>query len=172
MARVDRVSRGFLVLSEEDAQVLYWGRYYGRPLGSAKPRKGEKLSPLKLSRHEVIYLQNNSEVEVYDGRKRIRLTPPSGKAGQTYAVYADLRNSGFIVRSGLKFGATFACYVKGPGIDHAPFLVQVVSEDTKLSGLEVIRAGRLSHGIRKNFVFAAVDKTGKTTYLTLSWVKP
>ncbi|MEM3670497.1 MAG: tRNA-intron lyase [Thermoprotei archaeon] len=171
MLRVMRVSGAYFVFAEDDAHSLYWGRYFGRPLGSAKPKPEDKLSPLKLSKHEVLYLQERREIRAYDGDSEVRVPAPRGRQLLAYRVYKDLRDRGFVVRSGLKFGATFACYERGPGIDHAPFLVQVVSADTKLSGIEVIRAGRLSHGIRKNFVFATADKEKGAVYLTLSWVR-
>jgi len=160
-----------MVFDEGDANTLYWGRYFGRPVNTSKPRQGDKLAPLRLSRYEALYLLEKNEIEVYRGLKKTKPTPFRGRSATTYLVYKDLRERGLIVRSGLKFGATFAVYLKGPGIDHAPFLVQVVADDYKLTGVEVIRAGRLSHGIKKNFVFASVDKQGRPAYATLSWVK-
>jgi tRNA-intron endonuclease len=171
MVRVERVDGGYIVFDEESAKRLYWGKYFGRPVNTSKPKEGDKLAPLRLSRYEALYLLEKNEIEVYSGPKKTKPTAFRGRSATTYLVYKDLREKGLIVRSGLKFGATFAVYLKGPGLDHAPFLVQVVPDDCKLTGVEVIRAGRLSHGIKKNFVFASVDKQGRLAYATLSWVK-
>lgn len=157
-----------MVFDEEDAKSLYWGEYFGRPVNNPKPKLGDKLAPMRLSKHEVRYLLEQRRIALVDGEK---VASPKGRGSLTYAVYKDLRSKGLIVRSGLKFGATFAVYIKGPGIDHAPFLVQVVQEDYRLTGIEIIRAGRLSHGARKRFVFATLVDGKKPIYITLRWVK-
>jgi len=121
MVRIERVDGGYMVFDEGDANTLYWGRYFGRPVNTSKPRQGDKLAPLRLSRYEALYLLEKNEIEVYRGLKKTKPTPFRGRSATTYLVYKDLRERGLIVRSGLKFGATFAVYLKGPGIDHAPF---------------------------------------------------
>ena len=40
--------------------------------------------------------------------------------GEKYLVYRMLRDSGFVVAPGIKFGSDFAVYQHGPGLDHAP----------------------------------------------------
>jgi tRNA-intron endonuclease len=167
MIAVSKSGNAYFVYDEKDCITLYWNRYFGKPVNLAKPKPGDRLSPLRLSRTEVLYLSEKGEVTV-EGAKR-RIVPPP-RPSLVYNIYKDLRDSGFIVRSGLKFGATFAVYAKGPGIDHAPFLVQVISPKHRVTGVEVIRAGRLSHGIRKSFVFAT-EKRGGPVYITLRWVK-
>lgn len=171
MIRVERVGDAYLIFNEDDAKALYWGEYFGRPVNNPKPKAGDKLAPMRLSKHEVMYLLEKRRIVVVDGGKNVSIAKPKGLSSLTYAIYKDLRSKGLIVRSGLKFGATFAVYIKGPGIDHAPFLVQVVQEDYRLTGIEVIRAGRLSHGARKRFVFATVVEGKKPIYITLSWVR-
>ncbi|MEM0120976.1 MAG: tRNA-intron lyase [Thermoprotei archaeon] len=171
MIRVEKVGDAYLVFNEEDAKALYWGPYFGRPLNNPKPKVGDKLTPMRLSKYEALYLLEQGKVEVMTGNRKLSVTKPVGNGLVVYTIYKDLRYKGLIVRSGLKFGATFAVYIKGPGIDHAPFLVQVVPKTYRLSGIEVIRAGRLSHGTRKRFVFATVSEQGKPIYITLSWVK-
>jgi tRNA-intron endonuclease len=169
--KVEKVDSAYLVFDEKECESLYWNRYFGRPVNKQKPKLGDLLSPLRLSRIEVLYLVEKQEVVVYKQGRRIRLAQPTGRSELLYLIYKDLRERGFVVRSGIKFGATFAVYLKGPGIDHAPFLVQVIQPEHKLTGTEVIRAGRLSHGIRKSFIFATFDKETGPIYATLQWVK-
>lgn len=171
MICVERAGDAYLIFNEEDAKTLYWGEYFGRPVNNPKPKAGDRLAPMRLSKYEVLYLLEKQRITVVRGGKKVRVPEPKGLSALTYAIYKDLRSKGLIVRSGLKFGATFAVYIKGPGIDHAPFLVQVVQEDYRLTGIEVIRAGRLSHGARKRFVFATVIDGKKPIYITLRWVK-
>jgi tRNA-intron endonuclease len=171
MIRVEKSGDAFLIFNEEDSKKLYWGEYFGRSLNASKPKAGDKLSPMRLSKYEVLYLLEQQRIFVVSKGRKLNVPKPKGHEFLIYLVYRDLRSKGLIVRSGLKFGATFAVYTKGPGIDHAPFLIQVVPKDYRLTGIEIIRAGRLSHGARKKFVFATLESHKKPIYITLEWVK-
>jgi tRNA-intron endonuclease len=89
-----------------------------------------------------------------------------------FQVYEDLRNRGFVVRPGLKFGADFAVYRHGPGIDHSLFIVEVIAKSDEVSAIEVVRAGRLATSVRKRFVLATSNESGKVRYFVFSWIKP
>jgi tRNA-intron endonuclease len=89
-----------------------------------------------------------------------------------YHVYEDLRRRGFVVRPGLKFGADFAVYRQGPGIDHSLFIVEVIAKSDEVSAIEVVRAGRLATSVRKRFVLATASESGKVRYFVFSWIKP
>ena len=88
-----------------------------------------------------------------------------------YIVYKDFRERGYVVISGLKFGVDFAVYRKGPGLEHAPFLVDVIKSDSEISGDELVRAGRLATSVRKRFILALV-KDKKISYILFKWFKP
>jgi tRNA-intron endonuclease len=62
-------------------------------------------------------------------------------------------------------------YEHGPGIDHAPYLVQVIGEKEKLSATSVVLSGRLATTVRKQFIMAIVGHNGAPKYLTLEWWK-
>ena len=57
-------------------------------------------------------------------------------------VYKDIRNRGLIPRPGLKFGAYFAVYQKGPGIDHSHYVITTLEKGSELTAIELVRAGR------------------------------
>jgi tRNA splicing endonuclease len=85
-------------------------------------------------------------------------------------VYEDLRNKGYILKPGMKYGVTFMVYEYGPGLDHAPFLVDVLRKESFFSDLQIIRAGRLTHSVRKKLLIASVDlKTRKINYYLFEW---
>jgi tRNA-intron endonuclease len=71
----------------------------------------------------------------------------------------------------LKFGADFAVYQHGPGIDHSPFLVHVLSSSSKMPPIEMVRAGRLATTVRKKFIIATITSK-KAYYYAFSWFKP
>ncbi len=89
-----------------------------------------------------------------------------------YRVYKDLREKGYIVTPGIKFGADFAVYEHGPGIDHAPFIISVRTTKDMMGPFEVVRAGRLATTVRKQFIIAAPNKKSKQVdYLVFKWFK-
>lgn len=154
--------------------------YFGKPLGIRKPRASEFQPPIELAPYEALYLQEGGQLLVFDREGHsISPTELTQKLGAKYArfkdlyrVYKDLRTKGYIARSGMKFGADFAVYEYGPGIDHAPFLVQVLPVKSELDPIEIVRAGRLSHSVRKRFVIAAIDpESQEVTYYAFKWFK-
>jgi len=89
-----------------------------------------------------------------------------------YPVYKSLRNMGLVVRPGLKFGGDFTVYRHGPGIDHSLFVVHVFPWDEKRDPVELVKAGRLSHSVRKTFVLASIEADGTPAFLMLKWLRP
>ena len=85
--------------------------------------------------------------------------------------YNDFREKGYIVNPGIKFGCDFAVYQRGPGIDHAPFLVQVYNSNEYISSTDVVLAGRLAASVKKQFVLAIPRINKKVDYIALDWWK-
>ncbi len=88
-----------------------------------------------------------------------------------YLVYKNFRDKRYIVNPGIKFGCDFAVYQKGPGIDHAPYLVQVYNNKDSISTTGIVLAGRLSTTVRKQFILAISNGKDKVDYLALDWWK-
>lgn len=87
-----------------------------------------------------------------------------------YIVYKNFRDKGYIVNPGIKFGCDFAVYQKGPGIDHAPYLVQVYNKSDAMTSTGVVLAGRLARTVRKQFILA-IPSGKDVDYLALDWWK-
>jgi len=88
-----------------------------------------------------------------------------------YLVYKNFRDKGYIVNPGIKFGCDFAVYQKGPGIDHAPYLVQVYDNKDSISTTGIVLAGRLASTVKKQFILAIPNWKDKVDYLALDWWK-
>lgn len=132
--------RGAEVVSGGDA--LREARYgYG-----AREPDGED-DALFLSPVEAAYLDEIGVLEAPEAEADARLL----------AVYADLRDSGVCPRTGFKFGADFRVYEK-PDDDHAALLISSFERDACLPVVELSRAVRLAHGVRKRMVFALVEE--------------
>jgi|ECHnycMinimDraft_1075156.scaffolds.fasta_scaffold00005_9 tRNA-intron endonuclease len=161
-----------------DALKIYERGYFGKPYGIKKP-KGEFKSPLELALVEALYLMEKGILKVrfngkemtYDELKdhSVRVI---GNFLPNYIVYKDLRDNGLVVKSGIKFGADYAVYRIAPGKEHAPFLVEVLVENQKLSPSILISFGRVSHSVKKTLVLALVnEKTMSVKYITFKWEK-
>jgi tRNA-intron endonuclease len=168
----------FIILDIENGPLLYKIGFFGKPLEINKPKTPIFKARMILSFYEALYLMENEELEILEesGLKmsREKLISEANKFIdnflEKYNVYKDLRNKGLVVKSGMKYGVTFMVYKYGPGIDHAPFLVDVVIRQEKISSLEILRAGRLSHNVRKKLLLASVDPISrKITYYMIKW---
>jgi tRNA-intron endonuclease len=171
-----------VVWDVEEANRLYRLGFYGKPVGIPKPKPEQEFkAPLTLDVMEAIYLLDKKEMDVRspnDG-KVVKKKTLLGKAVKLYAnfegsymIYKDLRDKGYVVTPGIKFGSDFAVYERGPGIDHAPFIISVKSKKESMGPFEIVRAGRLATTVRKQFIIAyQSNKRGKIGYLIFKWFK-
>lgn len=168
-----------VVFDRSKGRDLYFnGGFYGKFFAVSKPKIPNIERELELSLLESIYLVERGILEVKDADGNSIGADELKKIGEKsyenfheiYNVYKDLRDKGLVVKSGMKFGATFLVYRLGPGLEHAPFLVHVLPYDSKLDPIEIVRAGRLSHSVRKRFIIAFVDETNKVGYLQFKWL--
>ena len=153
-------------------------KFFGAPLGISKPRLEYFSKPSELSLIEAYYLLKKERITIYDVKNDKDLSIEEfyeksknihNKFEEKYIIYNDLREKGYIPRPGLKFGADFVVYKKGPGLEHSPFIVHVLPHDAKISAIDMVRAGRLATSVRKRFVIA--NPQSKTYYI-LKWFKP
>jgi len=162
-----------MVWDEAQANQLYQRGSYGKPLSGGK---------LQLAPVEAFYLLEGGKIRVVDeDGKQLKFKDLSAKftGGDPevmlkYSVYADLRSRGYVIKTGLKFGAHFRVYERGekPGEAHSKFLVQAVPEGIKLTPTELARAVRLAHSVRKKILWAIVDDEGDITYYVLTRERP
>jgi len=170
-----------IVWDVDEAREIWSMGFYGKPLGIYKPKSPDFETPLLLDLLEALYLYDRGILKIVyrDGEAigREELLRHCRKNyvnfDDKYLVYKDLRDKGFVVLSGLKFGVDFAVYRKGPGLEHAPYLVDVMKPDSSMSGDDIIRAGRLATTVRKRFVIAVPNlDTGEVRYLIFRWWRP
>ena len=170
-----------IVWDVKQAAKLYKEGFYGKFIGVSKPKDQVPERPLELSLIETYYLAERGRIKVVDERGRELSAQEVYEYAKRhyedfdyrYRVYKDLRERGYVVRPGMKFGSMYAVYKYGPGIDHAPFLVHVMPMERSMDPVEIIRAGRLSHSVKKRFIIASIDpKSGKVDYCVFSWFKP
>lgn len=159
-----------IVPDESQANQIHQHGSMGKPLSGGR---------LQLSPVEALYLVEKGNIRVIDeeDEEELDFDDLSSKfvGGDPdfllkYRAYKDLRSRGFVIKTGLKYGAHFRVYERGesPGSSHSPYLVHAISENDELSPPELARAVRLAHGVRKKMIFAVVDDEGDVTYYSLS----
>ena len=181
MAKAELVGQFLVIWDFEEARNIYKLGFYGKPLGISKPKSADFEAPLILDLLEGLYLLEKGIITVHEGPGGRQVGPKELRElgrkihegfDAKYAVYKDLRDTGLVVTTGIKFGCDFAVYRRGPGLEHAPFLVSVRKPEDTITAPDIVRAGRLATTVRKRFVLALVDeRTGAVRYLMFKWFR-
>jgi len=172
----DLIENRIVVWDIKDSQNLFKHGYFGKPIGIPKPKTDEINVPLILDLIEGCYLQEISKIKIYKNNKKISLNEIIKICKKEYhnfdkkfQVYKDFREKGYVINPGIKFGCDFAVYQRGPGIDHAPYVIQVYNKSDVITSTGVVLAGRLSTSVRKQFILAIPKGKSHVDYLALDW---
>lgn len=137
---------------------------------------------VQLSLIEALYLVEKGKLSVFDGRNReISYDSFLKKAKRKkpnftirYAVFRDIRDRGYIIKTALKFGADFRIYDRGikPGEDHARWIVYPVHESRHLTWHEFAAKNRVAHSTKKRLLIGVVDEESDVSYWECRWLRP
>ena len=162
-----------LTENSSEAQLLYNQSRYGTLLENGR---------VQLSLLEAFYLLEKKRIVILDSKnkpislesflKKVIRQEPNFRI--RYAVYHDLRDRGYIVKTAFKFGADFRVYDRGikPGEDHAKWIVYPVHEGSSLTWYEFSAKNRVAHSTKKRLMMAIVDDENDVTYYEVSWTRP
>lgn len=180
MIKAKLVDSRVRITGEEDADEVYSDYYYG------KFQDGEDV--LELSLCEAMHLVDREVIEVEEAGETLdrealyeELSRRDDEFSYKYKVYSDLRERGYIVKSGFKFGSHFRVYEEGINPysegpkrqkQHTKWVVHAVPENHTLSFSEMSRAVRLAHNIRATMLWGVVDSEGGVTYYEVEREKP
>ena len=172
------IENRIIVWNIEDSKKLFSEGYYGKPIGMPKPKIEEIDVPLILDLIEGYYLLEKKKITITKLKQKIKTNEMIEICKQEvhdfekkYIVYKNFRDKGYIINPGIKFGCDFAVYEKGPGIDHAPFLIQVYNRNEPITSTGIVLAGRLATTVRKQFILAIPKGKDKVDFLALDWWK-
>lgn len=172
------VESRIIIWDIEDSRSIFSLGYYGKPLGIYKPKGIDFDTPLILDLIEGCYLVESRLLTVnkFNGEKIILKEMKEICRKQyvdfdiKYLVFKKLRDLGYVVSPGIKFGCDFAVYEHGPGIDHAPYLVQVVDNQQDITATGIVLAGRLATTVKKQFILAITSiKPRRVYFLSFDW---
>lgn len=143
---------------------------------------------LELSLVEALHLVDRGELLVKEDDTELsreemfdRFTTVDDEFPQKYAVYADLRERGYILKSGFKFGTHFRVYPRGVNPykegpktqkEHTKWVVHAVPENHTFTYQEMSRAVRLAQNIRATMLWAIVDTENEVTYYRIDRITP
>jgi tRNA-intron endonuclease len=174
-------------LNEKEAEMSE------RSTGSASSHK--KISRIGISHGGALLIDGDID-EIHEegvigtrlgstlliSRDEDRITDKEGKTKRTDRdrIYDDIMSRGWLARTGFKYGAHFRVYTRRSMDDHSRFLVQAVDENARFTWEELSRPLRLSHSVRKRFLFGFFPKDmgepyydGKgPVYLEMEWFRP
>ena len=145
---------------------------------------GEKQpnGSLVLDLRESLYLleKEKLELENADGKNiaKEELLKVGSKAEkgfyQKFLVYSDLRERGYVVKTGFKFGFDLRVYPRGkkPGEEHTQWVVDVLTQEDKLTMPNFSRIIRLAGNIKTTVLVAVVDSDNDINYYTVGRITP
>jgi len=172
------IENRIIVWDIQESRDLFRNGYFGKPIGIPKPNPDEINIPLILDLMEGCYLLEISKIKIYRDKKKVSLEELVKICREEYhnfdkksLVYKDFREKKYVVNPGIKFGCDFAVYNRGPGIDHAPYLIQVYNKSDSISSTGVVLAGRLASSVKKQFILAIPSGKNSVDYLALDWWK-
>lgn len=152
------------------AKALHRHGFYGKPVaGGLQLSLVETLHLMRTTGLRVVGSADGDEVD--EAAFIARAREVDADVSERLAVYADLRARGLTVKTGFKFGTHFRAYKEDPRGHHAPYLVHVVSRGFESGWPQVSRAVRLSHSVRKTFLFGVLDGA-RVSYVRLARARP
>ena len=123
---------------------------------------------------EALYLVEKNKAYIKE-RKKLRKEEIIKKIREKdileYMVYSDLRNRGYILKSGLKFGGDFIVYEKGkkPGRDHSRWILKIV-KGKKINVDDLLAKARIATSTKKSLLLCFVEEN-KNLYYEMNWKK-
>ncbi len=165
------------IIDDEVAGKELYEKYWIGQFGTYKAAHRGKISKLDvfetilLTKQGILSLKNTSLKKVEKAaRKRMKYFD------DMYSVYEDWRLSGYVVKTGFKFGTHFRIYFpgaspvkKGAEWMHSRHVIHIFSRRNKLLISEWARAIRVAHSVKKTFILAI---PGKKTRIEASLKKP
>lgn len=136
--------------------------------------KGRKLI---LDLFESVYLVEKEKIIVLDKKGKSLSSTKLVALGLEHdkkfyskcVVYSDVKEKGYCIKTGLKFGFDFRIYPKGKkmGEVHSEFGLNVSDESEKISMTQLSRITRLAGNIHITAIIAVVDREDEVNYYSL-----
>lgn len=130
----------------------------------------------ELSPYEALYLlsegwltiqMNNATLDFAGVLNHFRRSNPTIWA--RYMVYRDLRERGYIVKSGFGLGVDFRVYERGAfGEQPAKFIIYGVFEGEPLSITTLLNAVNSAQNLKKEMILGVIERRGEIVYYSIN----
>jgi tRNA-intron lyase len=87
-----------------------------------------------------------------------------------YAIYKDLKEKGFYITSGFKYGSEFLAYRDDPNFVHSEFIIYVVKHEDLIDVKKILQNERISVSNKKKLIMASVDQNSEIKYFNMEWI--
>ncbi|MBI4209909.1 MAG: tRNA-intron lyase [Candidatus Diapherotrites archaeon] len=155
-------------------------------LGDTLRQKGfgeQKQHELVLDLFEALYLLEKEKFGMESSKDGAKLTEEALTRHADkkiknfylkYQVFRDMRERGFVVKTGFKFGFDFRVYPRGkkPGEAHSQWCINVTAQDDKYNFIELSRMVRLASNLKTKLLNAVVDSENEINYYEVERVTP
>lgn len=140
-----------------------------------------KERSLVLDLFEATFLLGKEKIQVEDKKgERVsesELLKIGGRQKgfhERLVVFSDLRNRGYCVKTGFKFGFDFRVYPRGKNVGeaHSQWVVQVLNQSERFSMIELSRMVRLAQNLKTNLLLAIVDSEDEVNYYKIERIVP
>lgn len=159
----------WVILKDKKGLKLHDKSHYGNLIAEG----------LQLSLIEALYLVEKEKISVLRNDKKVYTDEMFQMIRDedlltNYLVFRDLRDRGYIIKTGFKYGSEFRLYERGksPGNGHSDYLVKVFPENHEIKSSDFSSYVRLAHGVNKKLLFAVVDDENDITYYNVEWTRP
>jgi tRNA-intron endonuclease len=142
----------------------------------------QKEQKLVLDLWEAAYLAKKEKIGITDEHGKAlseediirEAQKKDRKFYQKYVVYSDMRERGFVVKTGFKFGSDFRVYPRGkkPGEEHTYWTLNVMDQNEKISMIGFSRMSRLSGNLKTKLLVAVIDSEDDINYYQIERITP
>jgi tRNA-intron endonuclease, archaea type len=145
----------------------------------ANKKLGEKKeNKIFYSDFEAMFLSESKKTDIVKSDKKLSeedclkyFSKKDRDFYKKYLVFKKLRERGYVVKTGSKFGSEFRVYNKNAPLNsHAKWLVFPVT-DLRIDVEVLIAKTRISHSTGKKLLIAIVDKEDGVSFYEIDWLK-
>ncbi|MEM3736909.1 MAG: tRNA-intron lyase [Candidatus Bathyarchaeia archaeon] len=144
---------------------------------------GDKIgNSIELAPYEALYLLAEGWLDVLDEETGEKVAfkelldlyrSKDRRIWARYLIYRDLRERGYVVKSGFGLGVDFRVYERGTyGKEAAQYIVYGVFEGEPILVGDMAKALNYSSNLKKEMILGVIERRGEIVYYSLSQFNP
>lgn len=165
MINVEKKGKTF-ISTDREAFQLYLKSFFG----------DKKDNFIVYQPYEILYLLKRNKIKLTQKNKKISfnklIKSLNEKEINQYIVFENLRNKGYILKSGIKFGGDFIIYDKGkkPSLHHSDWIAIIFKRNKIINIKDLASKIRVATSTNKKLLLALIEEN-KIIYYEIKWKK-